>query len=166
MEDAKTMNTMAFINVQPQTHKSFTLGGPAVASKRTRRLLRTFALLTISAIGFCAVPGMASEWTETQTRDTCKLTGSSHYFKKGHTLVLTAMVSPEYSEGEFIFFEDTIDTKHIVRRIEVSGGEAKLEIERLNPRTYVFYGLYIPEAGVGRRTSTGCESNGWVVVAP
>lgn len=106
------LNKMACITAQPQSHKSFTSGNRAGASKQTRRLLRTFALLTICAIAFYAVSAMASERTETQTRDTCKLKGSSHYFKKGHTLTLTAEVSPEYSEGEFFSLRTRL-TEHI-----------------------------------------------------
>jgi hypothetical protein len=163
------MNTMACIATQPQNHKSFTSGNRTGASgKQTWRLLRAFALLTICTIAFYAAPVMGSERTKTQTKDTCKLTGSSHIWSWTHDLILKAEETSEYSDGEFIFFIYKQNQPfNIVSRVPVSGGEAQFNLGKAHPgdhgQSFTYYAAYVPPKGEPRRDEIGCESNGWGV---
>lgn len=164
------LNKTACIAAQPQNHKSFTPGNrDGASSKQTRRLLRAFALLAICAIAFYAAPVMGSERTETETRDTCKLTGTSHHWKYPQTLILKAEVIPEYSGGEFIFYEVKPGNQvFLIGRAQVSAGEAQFKMPDLraveSQRTFWFYSAYVPQKGAPRRNSVGCESDLWSVV--
>jgi hypothetical protein len=133
-------------------------------------VLRAFAVLTICTIAFYAAPVMGSERTETQTQteDTCKLTGTSHHWKYPQTLILKAVVHSEYSGGEFLFYQNKVDEYQIIGRAKVSAGEGQIKMPDLTPaesvRTYTFYSVYVPPKGAPRRNSIGCESNAWAVV--
>jgi hypothetical protein len=166
------LNKMACVAAQPQIHKWFTSGNRARAgSGQTLRLLRAFALVTMCTIAFFAAPVRGSERAETQTRDSCKLTGTSHHWKYPQTLILKAEESSEYSDGEFIFYEQkagSIYDPFIIGRVQASAGEAHIKMPNLraeeSQRTFSFQSAYVPPKGAPRRNSIGCESNAWIVV--
>jgi hypothetical protein len=171
------MNTMTCIATQPLNHKSLTSGNRAGArSTQTRRLLRAFALLAICTIAFYAAPVKGSERTETQTQDTCKLTGTSHIWTVGKkSVVLKAEVTPEYSGGEFKFYIPNYfagDPEPLqLGAVKVIAGAAQIKAQPLPEdkapdgkwRTFQFYGIYVPPKGAPRAHSTGCKTNEWSV---
>lgn len=154
------MNT-ACVAARPQNRK------PSTAARRS---LLAFALLAIGTSTFYSAPAMGAEKAQTQTKDTCKLTGSSHTWKVGtKPVVLTADEAPAASGGKFAFYIPDFfsgDPRPVeFYDVPVSAGKSVVKATGLPEdkapngkwRTFQFYAVYSPKSG------TGCKTNEWAV---